>query len=570
MSSSILPTYKLEWLRDDLTAGLTTAVVAIPQSMAYAILAGAPPAFGLYTAIISAIVGSLFGSSNHLITGPTNATAVIFASTLAASGGEFDPIQGILLYTFLIGCVKCTFGILRLGRLVQFISDSVIVGFTAGAGFLIAGNQLSHFLGLPSQDGASFFAQLATTLRSIPKAHWPTVILAVSTLAVMIGLQRINRRIPAALIACIAGAVAVHVFNLDALGVHTAAGLGSIPRSLPTFHMPVFDWSLVPQLLSGAVAVAVIGLMEATAISKSIATSSGQRLDPNREFIAQGLANVVGAFFGNFTSSGSMTRSMLNYQSGARTRLAGIISGVAVAVAVVTVGPLGEYIPIASLAGLLMLIAWQMVSRERLRMAIRAGRESTITLLVTMLATLFVRLDLAIYVGVAVSLAFFIKQSSGARLTLLVREDEDTFRDVPTDQISEAEIAGEVVVLNIIGAMYFGAMDEHERQIRRIVHASPKALVLRLRRVSNIDSSGLTALERFYNLFQVHNIPVTLCGIDDYLYHTLKRAGVIDKIGEANVFRSHDLVFNSVKVSVDRAVELTRGQEKLWYGAEDK
>lgn len=545
------------WLRDDLVAGLTVAVVAIPQSMAYAILAGAPPAFGLYTSIVSGIVGSLFGSSRHLITGPTNATAVIFASTLAASGGEFEPIQGILLYTFLIWCVKCAFGILRLGRLVQFVSDSVIVGFTAGAGFLIAGNQLSYFLGLPPHNGSSFFLQLMETLRSISQIHWPTVILAVSTLVVIIGLQRIDRRIPSALFACVLGAVVVQLFGLTSLGVRTTADLGSISHGLPPIHIPTFEWPQVYQLLSGAIAVAVIGLMEATAISKSIATSSGQRLDPNREFVAQGLANIVGAFFSNYASSGSMTRSMLNYHSGAQTRWAGVISGLAVAVALVTIGPLGEKVPIACLAGLLMLIAWRMVNRERLRMALRAGRESTITLIATVLATLFLRLDIAIYVGVAVSLAFFIKQSSEARLTLLVREDDDTFREVPCEQVSEKEIAGQVVVLNIIGAMYFGAMDEHERQIRRIVHAAPKALVLRLRRVSNIDSSGLTALGRFHTLLQIHAIPVTLCGIDDSLFHTLKRAGLIDQIGEFNVFRSHDLVFHSVKVSVDRAIKLS-------------
>ncbi|MCP4639285.1 MAG: SulP family inorganic anion transporter [bacterium] len=550
----------------DLFSGMTVGVVALPQSMAYALIAGAPPVFGLYTSIVSCVIGSLCGSSRHLITGPANATAIIFASTLAARGGPMDHIQALLLYTFLIGAIKFAFGALRLGSLTTYISDSVIVGFTAGAGILIAGNQIKHVLGLPSElgVGTSFLAGVWTALRAVGQTNPYSVAVAVGTIIVILAIQWWDRRIPGALIACIGAAVVVYFTGLEEAGVAVTGDIGAIPRGLPGVSLFPFDWPAMERMFSGAVAVAVIGLMEVTAVSKSIAVRSGQRLDLNREFMAQGLANMVGAFFSNFASSGSLTRSVLNHQTGARTRMAGVMSGIFVAVVVVTIGPLGEHIPIASLAGLLMLAAAQMVNRERLRLALRAGRESAVVLAVTIVATVTLRVDYAIYLGVLLALAFFVRQSSGARITLLLCElkgDSDaatnsSFREVPIDTVGRDDIEGRTVVINVIGAMYFGAMDDHLLRIRRVVELGPRAVVLRLRRVSNIDSSGLAALETMADDLRERRIPLTVCGVDRALMRTLRRAGLIDRIGSEQVIPSGDLVFNSIETSVQLAEAL--------------
>ena len=549
-----IPDYIRNSLRGDLLAGLTVGVVALPQSMAYAILAGAPVVFGLYTSMISCIVGSLFGSSRHLITGPTNATAIMFAATLADRNGDFDLLPAIALYTFLIGAFKFAFGLFRFGRLADYVSDSVIVGFTAGAGILIAGNQLGALLGVQvATAGHGFLPSLAATLRHIPEANPHALALGLGTIIVILVLQRINRRIPAALLACVGGAAVVYLFDLSGQGIATTGDIGRIPRSLPAFSLPVFDLDLIGRLAGGAFAVAVIGLMEATAIITSIATSSGQRLDTNREFAAQGLANMLGACFSNFACSGSFIRSALNFQSGAKTRAAGVFSGVFVAIIVMAFGPLGEYIPIASLAGLLMVVAYQMVNRERLRQAVRAGRESAIVLVATMAAMLLLRIDWAIYLGVALSLMFFIRQSSTAYITVLLPTGEGQFREVPLTEINKEQLAGEIVVVNIIGAMYFASVDDHLSQIRTVIDCSPRVLILRLRRMGNIDSSGLAALERIHHELEQQGTPLLICGVDDRLLKILQRYGLIDAIGVDRVVPSHDLMFNSIEKTLQLA-----------------
>ena len=553
-------THVRDSLQSDLAAGLTVSVVALPQSMAYAILAEAPVVFGLYTSIVSCIVGSLFGSSRHLITGPTNATAIMFAATLADRNGDLDMLPAIALYTLLIGVFKFAFGLLRFGRLADYVSDSVILGFTAGAGILITGNQLAHFLGVEivGTVGRGFFPRLLATLRHVPEANPHAVALALGTIIVILVLQRINRRIPAALLACVGSAVAVYLFGLADKGVVTTGAMGHIPRSLPPFSLPLSDLDLVWRLGGGAFAVAVIGLMEATSISTSIATTTGQRLNTNREFMAQGLANMVGAFFSNFACSGSFTRSALNYQSGAKTRAAGVFSGIFVAIVVLAFGPLGEYIPIASLAGLLMVVAYQMVNWERLQQAVRAGRESTIVLVATMAATLLLRIDWAIYLGVALSLMFFIRQSSAAYLTVLLPTDEGQFREVPFAEVNEKQLAGDIVLINLIGAMYFASVDDHLSQIRTVIDCEPRVLILRLRRMSNIDSSGLAAIERVHHDLEERSIPLLLCGVDDRLLNILQRSGLIDTIGAERVVASHDLMFNSIEKTLELARSITR------------
>ncbi len=556
---NFLNRYFGESLRADLVAGLTVAVVALPQSMAYAMIVGAPPVFGLYTSFISCIVAALGGSSRHLITGPTNATAIMFASTLAARG-YVDSLTALCLYTFLIGFVKFAFGLLRAGSLVNYLSDSVIVGFTAGAGVLIAGKQIKNLLGVhtPGGTGQGFLPALLDAIEAAGDTNPYALGVGVATLVLIIGLRLYNRKIPGPLIACVGGAAAVYFLGLHEHGVTIAGDMGGIPPRLPPFTFPEFDPVMMKDLLSGAVAVSVIGLMEVTAVSKSIAASSGQRLDLNREFMAQGAANMVGALFSCFASSGSFIRSSLNYQSGARTRMAGVFSGLFVLMVVLLFGRFGEYIPIACLAGLLMVVAIHMVNRHRLALAMRAGLESRVVLLVTLLATILIpRIDFAIYLGVGISLIFFIKHSAEARITLLVR-DGGRFREVPEEDIEDLKLKDQIVVINVIGAMYFGSMDGHQRQIRRIYRQHPRAVVLRLRRVSNIDSSGLEMLEKLHAALERHHIPVTLCGVDDALYRTLEKAGFIEKIGKQRVVQSGDLVFNSIERSVEIAEHLAR------------
>ena len=546
-------------LRPDLFAGLTVAVVAVPQSLAYAVIAGVPPVYGLYTAVVSGFLGSLLGSSSHLITGPANATAFMFAATLKTYRGDMDPMQLVLLYTLMIGVIKLVFGIARFGGLVKYVSDSVIIGFLAGAGILIAGNQLGNFLGLPvSATGLSFAGRVLDALSRIAEANPYALGIALGTAAAILVGQRLKPNFPTALTAFIVSGILVYVFKLEDKGVMTVGGISAIPRTLPPFAWVRLDSDAIEQLLPGAVALAVIGLMEVTALSKAAAQVSGQRLDANREFVAQGITNVAGAFFYNFAASGSLARTLINMQAGAKTRMAGILAAAAAGVALVTIGPLGEYIPIACLSGLLMVVAGQMISWERMRKAVRAGRESTIVLVVTLVATLLLRIDYAIYLGVGVSLAFFIRHSSTTRLTVLEPTQDYRFREVPLTTNRLHELKGKIAVVNVIGALYFSAIEQFLDPLRALFDVGPRALVLRVRRVANIDASGLDAIEQLHHELAERGIPLILCGVDKRLEGILKRSGLASEIGEERIMVSGDLMFNSMERTLELAESLTR------------
>jgi SulP family sulfate permease len=555
------------YLAADTVAGLTVMVVAVPQCMAYAIIAGVPPAYGLYTAIVSGMIGSLFGSSRHLITGPSNATSLMFALTLAPLAGRFNPAEILFFYTFLIGFFKFGMGFFRLGRLVHYISESVIIGFTAGAGILIAGNQLKNFLGvqIPDSSGMGFFSGLIGVVRNAGDANPYDVAIASGTVIVILVLRRWNRNIPGPLLAIVLAAMVVFVFGLNRYGVRTVGDIGRIPRSLPPFRVFTFDFAAAGALAPGALAMAVVGLMEATAISRSIAASTRQRLSSNREFVAQGLANLIGPFFSNYASSCSFTRSAVNFQAGARTRMGGVLSAVFVGVVLLGFGPLGEFVPVASLAGLLMVVAYHMISKERLRLAVRAGRESSIIMVVTMAATILLRIDVAIGLGVAASLLFFIRSAGAGKFTLLAPTDDQRFVEIPLKRVREDMIRGKPIIFNLAGAICFGAMDEFFQQIEPILEFKPRAVILRMRRVGTVDSSAVIALENIHREISARKIPMLICGVDSQLLRTLDSAGIVDTVGPGRVLTSSDVLFDSVQSALLLANSMadapTRGDE---------
>lgn len=526
------------------------AAVAIPQSMAYAIIAGLPPVYGLYTSVISTIVASLLGCSRHMITGPTNATSLIFAATLVAYQGPLSELEAAFFYTALIGAMKLLFGFLRVGNLMHFISNSVIIGFMAGAGCLIAAGQLRAFFGIESvasgTPGGPFFGPVLGTLSQLAAIHWPTLAIAASVAAGQVFLARQFPALPSALLLMVGAGVVAAVLGLPDAGVRTLGDLGDIGRAIWDFQVPSVDWQGGATLLSGALAVAVIGSMEATAIGKSIAIHTGQRIDSNREFVAQGLANIVGSFFQNHVSSGSFARSAVNWRSGARTRWAGVMSGVVLAIALLLFGPMAEAIPLAALSGLLMVLAFSMINRRSIRLAWRAGPQSAFIMVLTFLCTLTLRVDLAIYAGVAASLAFFIRESSETRFTLLLREADGRFREVEEEEAGS--LRGRIPIVNVIGSLCFGGFDDLMPMMKRIAAHRPRAVVLRLRRILTIDASTIGGLENLHQwLVKERQIPLIICGIDDDLYAQLDRAGLVEALGQKNFVRSGDLAFNSLE-----------------------
>src|SRR5215471_4491863 len=361
-------------LRADLTAGFIGALIVLPQAVAFATLAGMPPEYGLYGAMLPAVVGALWGSSWHLVSGPTNATSLMVFASLAALATPFSPeyIRLVLTLNLMIGLIKLALGIARLGALVNFISITVIVGFTAGAGLLIIGAQLRNFFGLAIAQEASFAGSLAafwSHVRDIDS--WATLVGAVSLAAIVIG-RRWLPRVPPLLTGLVVGSI--FAFLLTHQGVAHVATVGALPSAIPSGSMPDFSAATWRALAPIALALTVIGLTEAISSARAVAAKTGQRIDGNQEFIGQGLANIVGAFTSSYPTSGSFNRTGANYEAGAKTPLAGVFSAAWLLVVLLFVAPLGAYLPLATMAALLFIVAFGLIDFGRIREIAKSGR----------------------------------------------------------------------------------------------------------------------------------------------------------------------------------------------------
>jgi SulP family sulfate permease len=484
--------YKLSSLRPDLIAGLTVAVILLPQAIAYALIAELPPQTGLYAAIVGAIVGALWGSSNHLQTGPTNATSLLVLSTLItmATPGTAEYMMLAGLTAVVAGVIRLAMGLARLGVLVNFVSHSVVVGFTTGAGVLIAIGQLPHLLGLrfPSY---GLVETLQGVVIHLPELHMATFSLGLGAMLLMVLVRRLNPKVPGPLIAMVVAAAAVAIGGLEQLGV---AVIGEMPRSLPPLsRLPLLNTRIIGQLAPGALAIAAIGLVEAMSIARSISGHSGQRLDSNQEFVGQGLANIAAGFFSGYPCSGSPTRSAVSFSAGAQTRLASAFSGLFVLVAMLALAPFVAYVPRAALSGVLILTAYNMVDRKGIVRILKGARADAMIMVVTSLATLFLRLEVAVLSGILLSFIVYIYRSSVPRVFSVLPDDR--FRHFVHQP--QKPPCPQLAVLDILGDLYFGAVSHVEKAIsqHQAANHAQRFLLLRMHSVQQCDFSGIHALE---------------------------------------------------------------------------
>ncbi|MGB9753447.1 SulP family inorganic anion transporter [Roseiflexus castenholzii] len=485
--------YSLETLRADLVAGVTVGLVLLPQALAFSLLAGLPPEMGLYSAIVASIIGALWGSSSHLHTGPTNTASLLTLSVilpLAAPGTpEFMALAGML--AVLAGALRLIFGLARLGLLVNFVSDSVAVGFTAGAGILIISNQIAPILRLDLPMGVGLIETFVLSAAQIQRTHLPSLLLGVATIALIATLQRLRRRLPTLLIALVVVSAIAWVLRLEESGVHT---LGVLPQSLPPLaKLPLLDLNLIGALANGALAVAIIGLVEASAIARAIATHSQQRLDSNQEFIGQGLANICAGFFSGHPCSGSFNRSALSFQSGARTSLGNAFSGAFVLIAMFPLAPLIAHLPRPVLAGALAITAWSMVDHQAIRRIWRADRVDGTISLITLAATLFVPLQFAIISGVLMSLGAYLWRTSAPRVQSVL--PDAAFRH--WEYQPHLPVCPQLAVVDVLGDLYFGAVNHVEEQMNVLLTRNPtqRFLLLRMHSVQRCDVSGIKMLQ---------------------------------------------------------------------------
>lgn len=530
----VLRAVRPEHLRPDLIAGLTVAVILLPQAMAYALIAELPPAMGIYTAIIGSIVGALWGSSIHLQTGPTNAASLLILATLitVAYPGSPEYLLAAGVLTLMVGLIRLAMGLARLGLLVNFVSDSVITGFTAGAGLLITANQLRNLLGLDVPSSAELSQTLANLATHSDEINLPSLALGLLTILVILLVKRFAPRLPGPLIA-ISLATLLNAAATAILGeaLWDVSVIGSIPSGLPPLaRLPVLNLGLVQPLFSGALAIAAVGLVEALSIARGLAAQSNQRLDSNQEFVGQGMANIASAVFSGFTCSGSFTRSAVNFSAGARSPLSNVFGGLFVLLAMLVFRPLASAIPLSSLAGVVIVISIGLIDLPEIRRVWRGAPGDRNILAVTFVSTLLLPLQFAVLSGILISLVYYLVRTSTPVVHMVVPDQSfEFFREQ-----GDLPACPQLGVIEILGDLYFGATHHVEEVIHknREQHPSQRFLLLRTNSVDQIDISGVHMLEAIAKSYRQLGGDIYITRYQKAVLQILRDSGFSHALGE--------------------------------------
>lgn len=535
-------TYNRKNLQPDFIAGLTLTVILLPQAIAYALIAELPPQMGLYTAMLRGFIGAFWGSSNHLNNGPTNTASLLILSSLL---GLFEPntpefIVAAGLIAVMAGLLQLLMGLARLGVLVNFVSHSVIVGFATGAGVLIALKQIRPLLGLQFA-GRTIFATIEGIVTNIGNTHPQTAVLGIATIIFLVIIRKVAPKLPSALLVMILGSVAIYIFRLDEAGVSV---IGELPKGLPPLtRLPIFDLELIANLSTGALALAAIGLVESIAIARTISTQTGQRLDSNQEFVGQGLANIAAGFFSGFAGSGSFTRSAVNYKAGGKTPMSAVFSSGLLFVAVFALAPLAAYLPRTALAGVLIVTAYGMIDREEISRIWTGTRGDAVIMVMTLLGTLFLRLEFAVLIGIIVSLIRYILRTSTPRVQYVLPDHNFKHFTYQPEKASCPQLG----IIDILGDMYFGAVNNIEEFILEHTESHPEErfLLIRMHSVNNCDFSGVHMLETIVRAYRERGGDVFLVRINPRVQKILEDTEFVDFLGKKNIM-ADDLVISEL------------------------
>ncbi|NJN15215.1 MAG: STAS domain-containing protein [Oscillochloris sp.] len=525
----VLRGYSSATLRVDLLAGITVGTVLIPQALAFSLLAGMPPITGLYAAIVAAIVGALWGSSSHLHSGPTNTASILTLSVLLpiAQPGTSEFIVAAGMIAVMAGLIRLAMGLARLGVLINFVSDSVAVGFTAGAGVLIMVNQLAGLLRLNLGSGSPL-ETVGAAIERWNAVHLPSLAIGIATIVLIVLVPYITRKLPSILIAIAVVSLAAWGLDLQDQGVRM---LDAVPVGLPPINqLPIFDLELIGHLANGALALAIIGLVEAVAISRAISGYTQQRIDSNQEFVGQGMANILSGIFSGYPTSGSFNRSALSYRSGAQTAMTAVFSGLFVLLAAFFLGSLLTHLPQAALAGALVVTAYSMIDRRTIVRIWRSARGDMVIMSVTLLATLLLPLQFAVLIGVLMSLGRYLMRTSTPRV-------EQVLPDPAYQHWTSA--AGrlpcpQLVVIDILGDLYFGAVNHVEERILAILARQPnqRYMLLRMQNVQHCDISGIIMLEQLLHTLRAKGGDLFLVRVRTQVHERMQSSGLIDLLGD--------------------------------------
>ncbi len=524
--------------RADLIAGITGALIVLPQGVAFATIAGMPPEYGLYAAMLPAIIAALFGSSWHLVSGPTTAISIAVFAAISpfAEPGSPEFISMVLTLTFMTGLFQLILGLARMGVLVNFISHTVVIGFTAGAALLIAASQVKNFLGLDIPRGTPFHLVIQQAISQAGDINPYVTFVGAATLVIGIISKRYISKLPYMIVAMVLGSVVAWLVNLE-FGLETTliTTVGALPAHLPPFVIPDFSYDTISKVTFPALVVTMLALTEAVSISRAIAVKSEQRIDGNQEFVGQGISNVIGCFFSSYASCGSFNRSGVNYAAGARTPLATVYASIFLLLILLLVAPLASYLPTAAMAGILFLVAWGLIDFHHIFSIIRTSRSETVTLFVTLIGTL-IDLEKGIFFGILLSLAIYLYRVSRPGLIQVVpAKEEGAYHFVEAEGHPQCP---QLSMVRVNGAIFFGAVDHVRSNLMKIDEINPKqkTALLVSSGISFVDVAGAEMLAQEARRRRKMGGGLYFYRCKDDIYGFLRKSGKLDDIGAGNFY----------------------------------
>ena len=559
--------YSLGKFKADLIAGATVTLVSIPQAIGFSLILNLPPTPVIISVIIGGFVGSLFFSSRHHVFGPTGSISLIVAATIAANSAiKVEPVQLAVYLAFLIGVIQLLAGLLNFGEITKFISRSVVVGYSTGIGILLIASQLHNLLGYNVDVGQNFSTNVLQAIFDLGTARvFPFAIgIGALTFAIFWLVRRFRPGWPEALIGLALLGLAAKVFTLyhhGAAPFRMVRDEGSLTAVIPSFVGFPFGprrLHLLPELAGTAIAISILGMLEAASITKGLAAKSGQKIEPNQELIGMGAANIACSFFGAVPGSSSFARSAVNFQSGAKTQMSSMISSLVVLGVLAFVTPVFNLIPIAALAAHLIRIGFNMINMHQIRIACRSTPSDLVVFVVTLGSCLFQRLDTAIYVGIGVSLVLFLRATSTPTLVEYAINDSGNLAELsdpgqrPHPQIS---------IIHVEGELFFGAADLFQEQVRRLAeNQNIRVFILRMKNARHLDASTVMAMENLHDYLRETGRYLLISGSNPDVTRVLKNSGLLQQIGGENIFPAEANPTMATRNALKRAKELLPGE----------
>ncbi len=545
-SVQFLSKYKTATFSADLVAGLTVGLVALPLAMAFAISSGMPPQAGIYTAVVAGLITSLFGGTRTQISGPTGAFVVVVAGIVARHG-----VNGLFMCTLMAGVMLVLLGVTGLGTAVKFIPRPVVVGFTNGIALLIASTQIKDFFGIHvAKVPSEFMPRLAVLSDNFGSSSPQATGLSIAILIIIILLVRLAPRVPSTIVALFLGTLLCVTLKLPIETIQTR--FGGIPHGLPAVHFPEFKPALMGPLMSSALTVAMLGAIESLMSAVVADRMTQDKHNPNVELIGQGLANIASPLVGGLPATGAIARTATNIKSGAKTPIAGVIHSVVLLAVLLFAAPLAGYIPLSVLAAILIVVAYNMGEWKEIPQIVRLSKADVAVWFVTFMLTVFADLTVAVQAGMILAALLYITRVTST--TTVQRVDEGYLAEGHEHILQFKEIPHGVTIFRIHGPFLFGSTDKID-EIRDQLSELPPVVIMRLRNMTAIDTTGIQALEELAHSITSSGRHILFCGMRDQPMRFMERAGFDTYVGRENICPS-------VNRALDRARELL-GQERL-------